>query len=228
MEVIVGILIGAVVVMGAVLLLRRTAGTRPRAIVMTGGGLESIRRVGELVVLKAHWSIPAIGRDHVLGDIGQRFLRWLWTENKSIMIFTFEIRFKYDLRDPASVEFSPSEAGILDVQLGPPSNDISLSDIRFFHTEKGQLLDWILPKAINIFRSDLDDATRQLLVEEARKNARAEAEKTASALIPEARASAEMTLSHLARAAGFADVRFTSRESRRPEEQPAPPRAGGS
>ncbi len=208
MEILVGALGGICAVLAVMLVLARRRPAAPQATALPGGGLEGLRRVGELVVLRAYWSIPAIGEDHVLGDVGKRFLSWLWSKNKTIMIFRFEIRFKFNLRDPASVRLTPGEPGVLEVALGKPSYDIGLADVRFYHTEKGQLLDWLLPRALNIFQSDMDDETRQRILEVAQASARKEAEVHAEQLGPEARLSAEAILAALGRSAGFSEVRI--------------------
>jgi len=181
---------------------------RGAAITVARGGLEGLRRVGELVVLRAYWSIPATGEDHIFGEVGRRFLRWLWSENKTIMIFRFEIRFRYNLSDPQSVELERSSPEVLDVRLGRPAHDIALADIQFYHTARGQLLDWLLPRVLNVFKSDMDDRTRQQILEAAQRNAREEAQQLAATLENDAKASAEATLTALGRSAGFAEVRF--------------------
>jgi hypothetical protein len=208
------ILLGVV----AALFVSRRRGGAARVEALPGSGLEGLRRVGELVVLRAYWSIPAIGEDHIFGEIGRKFLSWLWSQNKTIMIFRFEIRFKYNLREPRSVQLSPGAPGVLEVRLGAPSHEISLADVRFYHTEKGQLLDWLLPRAINIFQSDMDDQTRQKILEAAQETARKEAEMHAEQLGPEARLSAEAILSALAKSAGFEEVRVLQGQA---EQAPA-------
>jgi hypothetical protein len=216
MEILVGVLIAACLGLGGALFLSRKRGKGGQAAALAGSALEGLRRVGELVVLRAYWSIPAVGEDHIFGEVGKKFLGWLWSQNKTIMIFRFEIRFKYDLRDPASVKISPGDPGVLEVVLGKPAHDISLADVRFWHTEKGQLLDWLLPRAVNIFQSDMDDQTRQKILEAAQESARKEAEKHADGLGPEARLSAEAILTALARSAGFSGVRVLQ-----PQGEPA-------
>ena len=150
-EIAVGALLAVCGVLTILLVKARSKGAGATVQALPGGGLEGLRRVGDLVVLRACWSIPAVGEDHIFGDVGKKFLSWLWSQNKTIMIFRFEIRFKYDLRDPRSASVSSSVPGILDIALSEPTYDISLSDVRFWHTEKGQLLDWLLPRAVNIF-----------------------------------------------------------------------------
>jgi hypothetical protein len=184
-------------------------GRRVKSMVVVGqGGLDGLRRVGELVVLRAMWSLPATGEDHIFGEIGHRFLRWLWSENKTIMIFRFEIRFKYNLSDPQSVELTRLSSDVLEVRLGKAHHEIALADVQFYHTARGQLLDWLLPRVLNIFRSDMDDKTRQAILEAAQRNARAEAEQLASQFAGEARVSAEAALVALGRSAGFSEIRF--------------------
>jgi hypothetical protein len=97
---------------------------------------------------------------------------------------------------------------VLQVRLSRPSHEIALSEVQFYHTARGQLLDWLLPRALNIFRSDMDDKTRQTIMEAAQRNARAEAEQLAGQLASEARSAAEAALIALGRSAGFEEVRF--------------------
>jgi hypothetical protein len=212
-EIIAGVLGGVSLVLAILLVLARKRSAGAAVSALPGSAAEGLRRVGELVVLRAYWSIPSIGEDHIFGEVGRKFLSWLWSQNKTIMIFRFEIRFKYDLRDPASVAIAPGEPGLLEVTLGKPTHEISLADVRFYHTEKGQLLDWLLPRAINIFQSDMDDQTRQRILEAAQASAHQEAEKHAQQLAPEARLSAEAILTALARSAGFNDVRILERQA---------------
>jgi hypothetical protein len=216
-EIAVGVLLALCGVLGAMVLVLRSKSRKATVAALPGGGLEGIRRVGDLVVLRACWSIPAIGEDHIFGDVGKKFLSWLWSQNKTIMIFRFEIRFKYDLRDPKSAAVTAGAPGTLEVTLGEPTYDISLSDVRFWHTEKGQLLDWLLPRAINIFQSDMADQTRQKILDAAQESARREAEQHAKQLAPDARAAAQTILGALGRSAGFSEVRFLLPQ---PERQP--------
>jgi hypothetical protein len=205
-----GLLLGAALAVGISLAFRYYRRRSPAAVSVGRGGLEGLRRVGELVVLRAYWTIPATGEDHIFGEVGRRFLRWLWSENKTIMIFRFEIRFKYNLSDPNSVSLSRVNPDELAVHLGRPIHEISLSEIQFYHTVQGQLLDWLLPRALNIFRSDMDDRTRQQIMEAARENANKEAEQLATQLEGDARVAAEATLTALGRSAGFSNVSFSS------------------
>ena len=205
-----GLLIGLIVAAAVSAVVYFSMRRASPAVTVGKGGLEGLRRVGELVVLRAYWTIPATGEDHIFGEVGRRFLRWLWSENKTIMIFRFEIRFKYNLSDPASVSLARLNPDELEVRLGKPVHEISLSEIQFYHTVQGQLLDWLLPRVLNIFRSDMDDRTRQLIMEAARENAHKEAEQLASQLEGDARGAAEATLTALGRSAGFAEVKFVS------------------
>jgi hypothetical protein len=208
MEIVVGALLAVCAALAATVLVMRSKARSAAVTALPGGGVEGLRRVGELVVLRAYWSIPAIGEDHIFGEVGRKFLSWLWSQNKTIMIFRFEIRFKYNLRDPKSVSVAAGSPGVLELTLGEPAHEINLADVRFYHTEKGQLLDWLLPRAINIFQSDMADQTRQKILDAAQESARREAEEHAKQLAPEARHSAETILSALARSAGFSEVKI--------------------
>ena len=176
---------------------------RRQAIEAGPGSVESIRSVGELVVLRAIFSAPAIGRESIWGVSGRKFLDWLWSESKSIMVFRFEISFKYDVRDAAAVKLKRSDDRTLVVELGKPAYDVSIRDISFFHTEQGRLLDWLLPKALGLFQSNMDDETRQQMLEAAHQEAIEQAEAMVDSLSEDARLSAEATLRGLAHGMGF-------------------------
>ena len=193
------------------LVLSRRGGPRGTAEV-TGGSVESLRRVGELVVLRAVYSVPAVGRESIWGEKGKAFLSWLWSESRSIMIFRFEINFKYDLRSESSVTLRARDATSLEVELGTPRFDIGIQDVRFYHTEQGRLLEWLLPKALGLFQSNMDDETRQRMLEAARQEAIAQAEELVANLADEARRSAEATLKGLAYGLGYEQVIVTHRE----------------
>ena len=216
MEILVGVLIAVCAILAGALVLSRMKAGAGSGTTVVSGGIEGLRRVGELVVLRAYWSIPAIGEDHIFGEVGKKFLSWLWSQNKTIMIFRFEIRFKYNLRDPQSVSVQAGAPGVLDLLIGEPLHEISLADVRFYHTEKGQLLDWLLPRAINIFESDMADQTRQKILDAAQESARREANQHAQQLSPEARLSAEAILTALARSAGFNEVRILQHHGQQP------------
>lgn len=216
LEIAVGVLLGVSLILGGMLVWMKMKTPAGSAVTLASGGIEGLRRVGELVVLRAYWSIPAIGEDHIFGEVGKKFLSWLWSQNKTIMIFRFEIRFKYNLRDPQSVSVQAGAPGVLDLMIGEPLHEISLADVRFYHTEKGQLLDWLLPRAINIFESDMADQTRQKILDAAQESARREAQLHAQQLSPEARLSAEAILTALARSAGFNEVRILQHRGQQP------------
>ena len=200
---------------GIVIYLFMFGGRGKRARVETMGcDVESIRSVGELIALRAIYSAPAVGRESIWGSRGQKFLHWLWSESKSIMIFRFEISFKYDLRDEESVRLTPGEDQTLIVDLGKPLYDIHIRDVRFYHTEQGRLLDWLLPKALGLFQSNMDDATRQQMLDAARREATEQAEAMVENLSDEARSSAEATLLSLARGMGFRRVVLSGQRAR--------------
>src|SRR4029453_8986377 len=128
-DLVTGILIGTMVVLGAWYWVKRRETRRGSAHALGGSAIEGMRRVGELVVLRATWTIPAVGVDHIFGEMGSKFLKWLWSENKTIMIFRFEIRFKYNLRDSHAVRIAPGGPGVLDIGLGEAGHEVSLSEV---------------------------------------------------------------------------------------------------
>ena len=63
--------------------------------------IEELKAIGVLSAFKAVTKEIVTARDHLLGDLGKRYLEWLVTSRKMAMIFEFDIDFQYDLRDPA-------------------------------------------------------------------------------------------------------------------------------
>jgi hypothetical protein len=188
------------------LVVRPRRGGAQGRVEVDGGGIESLRNVGELVVLRALYSVPATGHESIWGEKGRKFLKWLWSDSRTIMIFRFEIAFKYDLRRDESAVFRQRSPGVLEIRLGTPRHDVSIKDVRFYHTEQGRLLDWLLPRALSLFQSNMDDDTRQRMLEAARQEAVVQAEEMISVLHEEARRSAEATLMSLAHGLGYERV----------------------
>lgn len=203
----VGIGIGLVLAVGAWLLARSGRKPLEPALQTLPGGLVSLRRVGKLEVLRADWSIPSWGRDHVMGDFGRKFMKWLWSENKVLLIFRFTVSIRYDLNDPASVRLETPVPGALELALGKPEHEVAIGDVQFYDVNQGRLLDWLLPRALNMFQSNLDPQVINQLKEAARAQAREEAEKLVQQLLPEAERSAETTIRNLAKSLGFDEVR---------------------
>ena len=60
--------------------------------------IEQMRSVGELVAFKVVTKEVVTRTDHWFGEVGRKYFEWLVSSKKIVMIFEFEIDFRYDLR----------------------------------------------------------------------------------------------------------------------------------
>lgn len=188
--------------------------------------IEELKAIGVLSVFKAVTKEIVTARDHLLGDLGQRYLEWLITSRKMAMIFEFDIDFQYDLRDPA---FTVQEEGPGRYRLLMPRCDyvVHVRNVTFYDEQGGKLLPIILPDVINrILGGGFNEVDRNKLMEEAKAQAEALAQNLARRLSSEVQTSARQTMEMLAKSFGatFVRVDFSDAEPRKTQvtERPAP------
>ena len=210
---------------GLVLVWRRKPGSRSLQISATAA-IEELKAIGVLSVFKAVTKEIVTARDHLLGDLGQRYLEWLFTSRKMAMIFEFDIDFQYDLRDPA---FTVQEEGLGRYRLVMPRCDyvVHVRNVTFYDEQGGKLLPIILPDVINrILGGGFNEVDRNKLMEEAKAQAEALAQNLARRLRSEVQTSARQTMEMLAKSFGATSVRvdFSDAEPRKTQviESPAP------
>ena len=79
--------------------------------------IDKFRSVGELVVFKIITKEIITASDHWLGEVGDKYFRWLASNKKMAMIFQFEINFKYNLYSPdfvvETIEEKRQESGFI-------------------------------------------------------------------------------------------------------------------
>lgn len=165
--------------------------------------IEELRSIGELSVFKALTKEIVTARDHWAGSFGQRYLEWLFTSKKMAMIFTFDIDFRFDLRDPAFRIMRNASGGVR-LELPPLRYDIHIRDITFYDEQKSKMMPWLVPDLINAaFGAGFNEQDRNKLKDEARAQAESLAANLVRRLKPEVHSSARETLLLLAR--GFTD-----------------------
>ena len=195
---------------------RKGGGRRGMAISATAA-IEELKAIGILSVFKAVTKEIVTARDHLLGDLGQRYLEWLFTSRKMAMIFEFDIDFQYDLRDPA---FTVQEEGLGRYRLVMPRCDyvVHVRNVTFYDEQGGKLLPIILPDVINrILGGGFNEVDRNKLMEEAKAQAEALAQNLARRLRSEVQTSARQTMEMLAKSFGATSVRvdFSDAEPRK-------------
>ena len=187
-------------------LFRRKGGGRKMQIDAVAS-IEELKAIGVLSAFKAVTKEIVTARDHLLGDLGKRYLEWLVTSRKMAMIFEFDIDFQFDLRDPA---FTVQEEGAGRFRLQMPRCDyvVHVRNVTFYDEQGGKLLPIILPDVINkILGGGFNEVDRNKLMEEAKAQAEALAENLARRLSSEVQTSARQTMEMLAKSFGATAVR---------------------
>ena len=203
-----GVITGGLVVWA----LRRGSTTREPK-VQVHASVEELRALGELSVFKVLTKEIVTARDHWAGEFGQRYLEWLFTSKKMAMIFTFDIDFRYDLRDPAfRIE---DTGGAFRLTMPPLRYDLHIRDITLYDEQKTRMMPWLLPDLVNAaFGAGFNERDRNHLKDEARAQAESLASNLVQRLRPEVQSSARETLLLLARGFTEAPVEIVFHETK--------------
>jgi hypothetical protein len=153
--------------------------------------VDFIREIGELHVLRA--SVKEI----VTSAVGEA--TWLETPGKLAIICHFDIKYKYNLRK-ASIVAGGREDGTRYCMIRLPRHEyeVSTGEIRFYDDQDGTWLGFTQ-------KTPPDEKTRVL--EAARRQAEQQAKVFLGDLEGEIQASARSTVTQIARAFGYADIR---------------------
>jgi hypothetical protein len=210
MDALVGFIIGLVLAAAGALFfwLYRKKAQRAVSRFEIHSSIEEIRSVGELVVLKVLNKEIVTATDHLLGDLGSKYLKWLLTENKLAMIFEFSINFKFDLNNPA-FEIQDDGGGSYTFKMPPCFYDTNILNMKFYDEKAGELMPWLLPGMVTkIFGATFSEKEKNFLIEEAKQQAMNAGCALARHMVQDIQSSARRTLGMLARGLGARDVRF--------------------
>ncbi|UFS61757.1 DUF4230 domain-containing protein [Sulfurimonas sp. HSL-3221] len=175
--------------------------------------IEKMESLGNLNVYKVVTKEIVTASDHIFGNFGEKYLRWLISKKKLAMIFTFDIDFSYNLKDS---RFGIEELGEGQYLFKMPECRYSLSikDISFYDEQNGKLLPWLLPDLIaGVFSDGFDENDRNALIKEAKKQVSAIANGMMIELLPDVQKSARTTLEQIAFALNAASIQFDFSES---------------
>jgi Protein of unknown function (DUF4230) len=171
--------------------------------------LESFRAIGELSVFKALTKEIVTSTDHAFGEFGAKYLSWAFTKKKLVMIFEFEVDFRFNLkRDDFVIDITALHNGTrkAHITMPPCSFELAIRNVQFYDEQKSKLLPWLLPDLVSGFvDGGFTEEDKNRLLNEARAHAAAAAEKLVVQLKPDVERSARSTMQALA--TGF-DVHF--------------------
>ncbi|MCG3197565.1 MAG: DUF4230 domain-containing protein [Candidatus Omnitrophica bacterium] len=208
-----GILVGCLLSLFAWLALRGMIRKAPKENpTEVRANLESLRAVGELVVLKVYTQQIVTRTDHLFGDWGEKWLQWLVSAKKTAMIFDFVVDFRYDLKSPL---FRPEVSGNDRIRFTMPPcfYEIQMKDIRIYDEKAAALVPLLLPEWIGqIFGGKFSEKEKNALIRAARQEAEGLARELTQKILGEVQRSAEATLRSIASAMWFKEAEFAFNE----------------
>ena len=175
--------------------------------------IEKMESLGMLNVYKVVTKEIVTASDHLFGNFGEKYLRWLISKKKLAMIFTFDIDFSYNLKDPG---FGIEELGENRYRFKMPACRYSLAikDISFYDEQNGKLLPWLLPDLLSsVFSDGFDENDRNALIKEAKTQVSAIADGMMIELLPDVQKSARTTLEQIATALNAETIQFDFSDS---------------
>lgn len=166
---------------------------RPQKISSTHQGIiDGIRDTGDLVALEAHYKDVGAHR----GEAG-----WITGEKKMLLICTFEMQFRFDLRR-ARLE---RRGDRMVLKLPPCQIKTLYKDLQFYDEQAGKTLDWLPVFRDLLPKSGFTVDERNDFIRKAKDNAKATARKSDETLLSKAEYNAEKTLTQLFRLIGVED-----------------------
>ena len=185
---------------------KKSKKTAPR--IEVHSSIEEIRTVGELVVLKVLNKEIVTATDHMFGELGAKYLKWLLTENKLAMIFEFSINFKYDLNNPGFEIFDDGPRSYT-FKMPPCFYDTNILNMKFYDEKAGELMPWLLPGMVTkILGATFSEKEKNFLIDEAKQQAMNTGKTLAQHMVQDIQNAARRTLTMLAKGLGAQDVRF--------------------
>jgi hypothetical protein len=202
-----GLAFGLVIAVAFAILWRRGRAGKPsrEARISLGRQIKQMQSIGELSVFRILAKEIVSAEDHRFGESGEKYWSWLLASKKMVMIFEFEVDFRYDLRDQA---FGIREVnGMHRITMPPVKPEIRLRDLSFYDEQQGELLSWALPGLLSKVLGDrFDVKVKNQLKERAKEDVQLLAVDQAKALRSKVEESARQTLELIARGYGVERV----------------------
>jgi len=193
-----------VVVLLAILMRRRSPGGN----VTVHSSIQQMREIGQLSVFKVINHQIRAQTAHSWGDIGAKYLTWVISEKKMVLIFDFEIDFSYDLRRPEFKIIGDGNKNFI-INMPPCCHRLNIRDIKFYDEQNAKFLPWLLPDLINGFLPlgfSVEDKNK--IINDAKMHAESQAKALINTLQSEVQNSAKATLQSISAAFGAQHVAF--------------------
>ncbi|MGP1484566.1 MAG: DUF4230 domain-containing protein [Campylobacter sp.] len=172
------------------------------------GEILQIKNIGELCVFQVYSKEIVTKTDHVFGNFGKEYLRWLISEKKLAMIFEFEINFIYDLMSKDLQILNLSDGEYL-VKMPPCKYKFSIANMKFYDEKNGKFIPFLLPDSLNgFFGSSFSEDDKNRLIQEARAEVQQMSQKLINNLQSKIHKSAKDTLEAIAKSFGANSVSF--------------------
>ncbi|MDD5709533.1 MAG: DUF4230 domain-containing protein [Candidatus Marinimicrobia bacterium] len=211
LAIIIGFLFALVIVFALSFFFRKRGTKKNAREINVQSSIQDMKAIGELSVFKVITKEIVTESDHLLGNFGKKYMRWLLSNRKIAMIFEFSIDFRYNLRSEDFRIVSESEHYVF--YMPPCMNEIGIRNVMFYDEQRSKLLPGLLPDIINeIFDAGFSEEDKNRFVNAAKNEAEEQAKKMIRDIGSEVRQSAMQTLKSLARAFDIANIRFVFSE----------------
>ncbi len=185
--------------------------------------IEKMRAVGELVVFKVVSRQIVTAEKHSWGAFAKQWLSGVLSTKKMAIIIEYGVDFKYDLRDPAFDARQQSENNY-QLTMPPCRYDIYVRDIRFYDEQTARVLPFLLGNIGSAIGGGFSEEEKNQLLEEARTQAKQQAEELVKGFEAEVQGSARRTMESLALSFGAekVDVQFSDNITKDQETTQSP------
>lgn len=209
-----GLAVGLVFGSLGLILLRRIRRAKPSARQQPTiySSIEQMRTVGDLSVFKVFTKEIVTQVSHDLGNFGKKYLKWILSSKKMAMIFSFEIDFRYNLRD-GEFHITEDSPGAYRLRMPKCLYEIYIKDIQIYDEQRASFIPWLLPGMLHqIFGTGFDEEDKNRLIDEAKAHAANQARNLVLKMRSEVHQSARQTLEALAKAFGAQQTTFDFQE----------------
>lgn len=197
-----GIVIGAL----GLYIFKRSA--KPATTITIQESIERFKDVGELVVFKVVSRQIVTAETHSWGKFARDWLTALMSTKKMALIIEYGIDFKYDLRSP-EMNIDYNETGPTSITMPPCKWELTIRDMKFYDESNARILPWLLGDIGSAIGPGFGEAEKNNLLEEAKKQAHAQATEMYDQFIHEVQRSATLTMEALARSFGEENATIT-------------------
>lgn len=210
-EILIGVLVGMVLVLGVIVLWRFRG--RSRSLlgnIAVHSSIEQMRSLGELSVFKVITKEIVTADRSVFGEAARRYLNWMVTSKKMAMILTFDMDFRYDLTS-SEFQITTQEGGEQRYRVKMPKAkyETHILDLTIYDEENSQFLPALLPDILSrVFGGGFNEKEKNELIAEAKRQAGKQAEQLVEQIRSQVEGSARTTLTAIATGFGAKDITF--------------------